>query len=249
MSEIVVYWSNVHFNFATPNLDPAFQDFLNLTKLMSKESDQFDSTFVKFCPAVTDHLSNTFRLKSCMGYDITHTSDNLFYSDQKDDAFWKTFVNVRDKNTGLVSFYFPMFIFFTEEESLIMEYKHPIYANNSFSKNVQLVEGRYDIGKWFRNLDLAFFIKEKDRKVEIDYEDPIAYVKFLTEKKITLKKFYISDELSKIRNEMLNSRGIVVGNLKSKSVLKGMLKYYYTFKHSQYKSKILKEIKNNLLES
>lgn len=244
--EVVIYWTGINFDFLVPRIDHALLDLVALTHGMNKESPSKFSSQIKQCPAVTDYLRNTFRVKNNVRYDLTQTDDG-FYSEQKDKNFFDEYVMIRDKDSGMLSLNFPQYIFFTEEESLIMEFKHPSYANNNFSNNTQVLEGSYDIGKWFRNIDLSFFIKSKNVKINLEYEDVIFYIRFLTEKKVVLKRFKMSPELESIRVQILKNRQIMSDNFKN-SFLKGLSKFYYTFYQSQYKTKIIKEIKNNLLE-
>lgn len=246
MKDITVYWCSPILPVFNPGIDHAYNDLSDIVKEM-KDSDADYSASVRSCPAAISHIKNSFRVKSTVNYDLTWDGTNIT-SSQKDQKFFDDYVRVRDIKAGLFSLQYISLFFFTEEPSLLMEVKNPIYARNTFRKIATFMEGSYDIGKWYRNTDLSFFIREKNTKLDINCGDSIFYVNFLTERKVKLKQYCMTDKLARITKEFIDSRSIIHDNFKNIKFYHKMHDYYYAFKMSNLKPVILKEIKNNLME-
>ena len=244
--EITVYWACTDFGFVAPAIDNAYRDLHSRIKSMDGTNPHI-SNDVRLCPSSNNYIKNTFRVKSPIDYNITW-SGNRFSSSSKDLEFFERFVLQRDTSAGFVTLSFANYIFFTEEPSLLMEVKNSIYANNSFNNNTTLVEGSMDIGKWYRNTDLTFFINNSNTTVDIKRGDPLFYVKFITDKKIKMQKFDFNPELRYIKDEIFHNRILISESYKDIKLLDKLEMYYNTFRESQYKSRIIKLIKNNLLE-
>ena len=100
-----------------------------------------------------------------------------------------------------------------------------------------VVPGIFDISKWYRNTDLAFWVKEND-KIIFKENFPLFYIKFHTEEKIIFKQYRESDFLKNIRFGCLNST-------KNSKKNKKMNDFYSLFSGNK---KIIKEIKENVLD-
>ena len=100
-------------------------------------------------------------------------------------------------------------------------------------------EGTVDIGKYWRNVDFAFILKDPYEEFVIERDEIFGYVKFHTEEKIILKQFYPTETIKKYSND--------VNDLKNnkKNIFYRPDYYYNSFK---VKKLIIKEIKNNLVD-
>lgn len=245
-SEAVVYWTSINFSEVTPTIDLAIHDLNSIVGEMEGNIPG-RSTGIINCPSITGHLKNTFRVKSNLNYDLTW-DDNGFTSSQKNQDFFNKFVKIRDFKTGLVTINTLNLIFFTEEQSLVMEVKNAAYAKNDFRSKTLFTEGSFDIGKWYRPSEISFFFINKNSTVNIRYDDSLFYVKFLTNKKVRLKKYHLTQNLADRVAGFNDNRENITDNFKDIKFINKLQKYYDAFEQSRYKSYILKEIKNNLME-
>jgi hypothetical protein len=117
-----------------------------------------------------------------------------------------------------------------------------VYTNNDFTKKLGIIEGSFDIGQWCRYMDIGIFFKEPDT-VNININDVLYYLEFFTDKKIIFKKFYLTPEI----NSMVEAC-ISVKDTKKFPIFTYFEELYLLFNQSKMKKRILKEIKNNILE-
>ena len=98
--------------------------------------------------------------------------------------------------------------------------------------------GLLDIGKWYRNTDLAFYLKDGYDSFKIEEGEVYSYMHFHTNKKIQFIQYKQTDKLT----------GYLLDTIASKNNKKKVLpisQYYSMFKT---KKLILKEIKENIVE-
>lgn len=246
-NDIIVYWASMNKTFESMDPDPALIDLSDKAKLMDN-TKPFLTTDIKTCPAVVHHLKNTFRIKSPIKYDIAWDGRDRFTSTLKDQEFFNKNVMIRDGKTGFLSFGFSGVVFFTEEESLIAEQRQAFLSSDKFCKGISVVEGSFDIGKWFRGLEFAFFINESNKILPIERGDTLYYLKLHTERKIKFRKFLLTPEIKAVLDEIRDGRVHIREDSKLKYTFSKLEKYYQVFQQSRYKKHILKLIKQNILD-
>ena len=116
----------------------------------------------------------------------------------------------------------------------------PFLEDNNITKTCITIPGTLDIGKWFRSTDFAFYLKNNINEFEIEEKEIYQYIKFNTENKIIFKQFFVSEKIKTYLFDIINSKEY--RNLKNRS----LEEYYLMLRH---KKNIIKEIKNNLLDS
>jgi hypothetical protein len=99
------------------------------------------------------------------------------------------------------------------------------------------VAGKFDIGKWFRGTEFAFYLKDGYDSFKIERNEIYSYMRFHTDEKINLLEFNYSDKLKQFNQERFDAISKV-------SKLKKLENYYNMFRH---KKLILKEIRENLV--
>jgi len=236
MGKEIVYWSYCN-PYTQIRVDDPVNVFTNHFKKqeLSDLLENYGQNYSR-CPSVRDSLRNTFGLKSIYDYSYDVVNDS---SDDFDQEFYDSVVMYRDAKSKLASFVFP-YIFFAESDNLEMEMLPAFMENNAFTKSANLVVGVFDVGQYFRGLDIAFHAKENIVNVEED--DIFAYVRFNTKKKIEFKRFEWTEELSSINSEP------VVGIKQHRSKTFKPLQWYYDKQHRmKTKQKALKVIKENLI--
>jgi hypothetical protein len=240
--EIIVYWSpglhsNFYLNYKEP--EPAIKELRQLGhNLIHSDNDMHN--FLK-CPAVLNSSKNTFAISSPAEIKIKWDGSTISTPDH-DQEFFDNWLLARDTSSGFFSFNLCKFLFFTEEPSLNIKQKNAIYSNNEFTKKIGIIEGSFDIGQWCRFMDIGMFFKEPGT-VNININDVLYYLEIFTDKKIIFKKFYLTPEL---KNLLLTN--ISVKHKKKSPIATYFKELYLLFNQSKIKKRIIKEIKDNLLE-
>lgn len=195
-----------------------------------------------YCPATKDYMNNIFSLKSLFDYDFNLPENkkiNEVYSNKYDQNFFDNHVFVRSREDKLFSF-MQRFIFFTEEKSLLMSAGMlPFLEDNNITKRCIVIPGTFDIGRWFRPLDFAFYLKESYDEFKIEEEEIFQYIKFHTTEKIIFKQFRVTEEIKKIILD-----GDSAKNFRKKK-LRDLKEYYLMMKNKNY---LVNLIRNSLLE-
>ena len=239
--EIIVYWAPVTFNVPYLSFTEPTPAIKELKLLCSKICGDNPSNQILKCPSVVNGVRNTFAISSPINLKIDWDGDHISSIGRNQEFFDRTFL-VRNVNSGFFSLKIGNYAFFTEEPYLLMKQKTAVYSANDFIKKAGIFEGIYDIGQWFRPLDLAVYFKEPGI-INIDKEDILYYIEFFTEKKIVFKKFVFTSEIEYTAQSCISIKSEI--NFPIKTYLKNL---YLLFNQSKIKSRILKNIKENLLE-
>lgn len=231
---INVYWASCDKNWMFQKKPDSVISKLNSFNL---KTDQSSIQLMNKCPALSDELFNTYNMYSLYDYELEiDVESNLVKSDCYDQAFFDSYINVRSVKHKLVS-YRQGFIFFTDADDLEVSFcKFPFLEENEITKRCKIIPGRYNISKWFRTIEMAFFLKDEYNTFKICKDDVMYYTQFHTNQKIKLKQFHYNDKLTEYANSCGHAAQFSLKNLDA---------YYKMFK---LKKLILKEIKNNLVD-
>ena len=101
-----------------------------------------------------------------------------------------------------------------------------------------IIPGGFNIGKYFRNLEFAFILKNDFNEFIVNDEDVLYYLKFYTKEKINFKQFKFNENLKQMVKDV---RMANFGSNKKSNINI----FYDKFKGKKY---ILNEIKQNLIE-
>jgi hypothetical protein len=246
--EIVVYWANRAFNYEAPEPDYAVKDLHERVSKISELDPSNTKSIIK-CPVVSQYLKNTFSVKSPIDYSLQWSEQNeQITTEHGDQEFFDKNIFVRDYKSGIVSFKFGAYFFFTEEDSLVAEYKSACYANNALVNNSTFIQGEIDIGRYFRSTDYTCFLNRSDELLNVKRGDSLYYVRFLTDKKIKFKKFHMSSDIKELVTPVMQSVSRTRNRLHNISVWNKIEQYYDLFKTSQIKKQLIKNIKANILD-
>jgi hypothetical protein len=202
-------------------------------------TDAFQEINIIRCPATRDFLHNYYSLSSIYSYNIFLDSENQkAWSDLYNQNFFDSHVRVRSYKHRIISFIMH-YIFFVEEESLLISMHQPFLEDNIINNTCILYPGQFNIGKWFRNLDFAFRLKKSADKFVINEKDIYAYVKFHTDENINFIQFRPSRELRDLAND--------IGNARQNQPPNTYRPLEYRYESFSTKNLILQEIKKNIL--
>jgi len=191
------------------------------------------------CPAFRDSCKNTYSLHIPIEYELTYANNDISTT-MWDREFFLDVVTVRDfKYPNWTSMQFKYI--FVSEGDLEIEVLPCFLTSNSFTDNADIIPGRMNIGKWFRPVECAFVVKSGSRTITFNQGDAYSFVRFLTDEKIRLRRFFMTPELNHITSSNIRAR-------EHKRRLNPLTYFYDLYKRSHMHSKVLKEMKNNLME-
>jgi hypothetical protein len=241
--ENTVYWNH--------NVDLKSTEFLTLPlisleqHLKSKEKEKKDNNLMHgylACPAAKQTLKNTFVVKA--GFDITLSFEDNSYSidtkkvkdPQVKSEFLNKFFMCRSFKDKLVTFTHNTLLFCEKNINAIQ--MHPFLEDSEYARNTGQIVGEYNISKWYRPIQPTFYCY-KD-KIEIKEGDVLFYLMFRSEDDVKLKEYEMT---SKMERAIYSNT-----SLKEYKAMKTMKYLYELFTLRKLDKKLLKEIKNNLVE-
>jgi hypothetical protein len=194
------------------------------------------SSQINYCPAFNDNLKNVYAIRSLYDYEFTLTNNTL-WSNNYDQEFYNDHVLIRSYEKRFFSFK-NSYIFFTDAPSLTTTfYEFPFLEDNNITKRCIPVAGQFDIGKWFRGTEFAFYLKQGYDSFKIERGEIYSYVRFHTAEKINLIEFKYSDKLKQFNQERFETISKIPR-------LKKLENYYKMLRHKRL---IIKEITENLI--
>lgn len=231
---IKVYWACLEEPWM---LAEAPESVLNIFYKKYSFAKNEPQSHINYCPVFNKQLKNVFALRSVHDYQFkVNVKANHIYSDVYDQAFFKRMVNVRSLSKKFFSFN-NRYIFFTERDSLnVTFYEYPALEDNNITERCMIPSGTFDIGRWFRYSEFAFFLKEQYNEFKIQKGDIYSYIRFHTEEKIEFHQFRYNPKLDSLRDD--GFKLVAYGPLGS------LERYYKAFKNKKI---ILKEIRENLI--
>lgn len=196
-----------------------------------------DLLSINKCPFFNESIENIFALRSIYDYSFKIEKDKTISTPFYNETFFNNHVLVRSMENKFFSFNHS-YVFFTDEDSLLTSVSQPpIYEDNNISERCIVIGGNLDIGKYFRNTDFTFLLKNKYNEFLIENNEIFSYVKFHTNKKINFKRFFpspkIMEYLSKTKKNSLYRK-------------ENYIKTNFFYNNFTYKKIILKEIEDNL---
>lgn len=230
---INVYWSVLENEWQRAQKPESLQKIFNEKRL---HEDNSKMNFNR-CPFFQNHLKNMYALRSLYSYSFQFDEDKLT-SKNFDGNFFENHVNIRSIDKKCFSFT-QKFVFFTDEKELKVDISLlPSLEDNNISNRCISLPGTMDIAKYFRAIDLAFFLKNDFDEFKIEEGEIFSYIRFHTEEKINFLQFYPSELIKEYATSVLNSRNYKEYKFRD-------IEYFYN--NFKIKKNILKEIKKNLI--
>jgi hypothetical protein len=235
-NELVVYWSPFNYDennswdmlYVAP--EKVYSDLYKDKNKENTESSYFS------CPAFKETTKNLYLIRNVMENEITVIDGIVFSSTYPNVSIsHKESIN----NRPVVSISYP-FIFFAEEP-LSMTVTPPFMHPTGFVNEGHVVMGSFDIGKWFRPVNLDFMLYEKTSQFKFKDDEPLMYINFNTDKKIILKRFQITKEIHNIAVSCSQSHQ----NIKK---FMSLSERYKLFIQSKTRESLLNKIKSNIIE-
>jgi hypothetical protein len=237
---IVVYWASEDGIFLEQPNDWSmlYTEPISLEKDLNKNIVPGSSPNFFQCPSVRNILKNTFVLKNPIESKYSINSENEISSRAKNSLA----VSVIHQPTlkGSFLFQFALGLYFFSEEDLTMTLSAPFFSQADHMRYGAVVPGSINIGSWFRNINFEFNLWEGVKEFSIKENEPMAYVRFETEKNVVLKRFKMNKNLTNIGKTCSTSSTWEKGVPLSKR--------YARFKNSKTNKYVLQEIQRQLID-
>jgi hypothetical protein len=241
---ITVYWAPAKFTTVDESWNLAYAEPQPvLTKFIKSK---LPGSQIGLCPSVKDLLANTFALTSNMDDQF-----KLFPQDEKEMeahpvdaplgqsklAFYKP----RESSfPGHVNVVYNLSWLFFASEPVTMRLLPPFFPASSFCDGALLAPGEVDVGRWFRPMNLDLHIPSSTKEVSIREGQELAYIEFITNKKIVFKRYSLTAYLHSIARDAINAPARYGKNLP-------LEKRYRMFERAGLPDIVLSEIRKNLV--
>lgn len=188
------------------------------------------------CTSALNELKKTYFVNPDFNYDFYFDENNNLRSDMYDQNMFDNIMQRDAENLFFINSYFIMFA----EKTCTVTQMVPYLHKTSFSRgNCLSVTASLDISKWFRPTH-AVYMNDEYTPMQLRADEPLYYLKFDTDEKIEFKEFTMND---KLLDYALNCT-----LFKKYSPRKNLNKLYDVFVNRNYHKKVLKEIKQNIVE-
>jgi hypothetical protein len=248
-NEIVVYWcpgvSGWEMLYREPqSVYSAIKSKANVSSLKSGES-------MFACPASNDLLQNVYTIKS--NIDDYYELPVEFLKELEQQEFVKNVILPINKNKisfvvrrkssleGYWDIEYNLHWAFFAEESLKMKMTSPYFPHETPTPGAFVTAGQMDIGQWFRDINLNYFVPKTATSMEFKVDGSLLYLEFMTDKKIIFKRFRMTPLIEEILRENAESPTRYGKHLP-------LIKRYEMAKKSKLRERVLTEIKKNLVE-
>lgn len=233
MKEVVVYYcTDLTSNFNDLLFYPFGKKALSVMEV-DKESG------VLSCPAFRDSFKNTFCFQSPKDMVIRRDNNNLSWDfpegvTTKDHFLLPSAIHQRTDKTFTIRH---MNILFWCDEELEIEQVHPSFVYSDLAAKAELIQGKFDINKWFRPLDTAYQMRDSFDNITIKRGESLFFVKFKTERDVVFKNFYYSKDVEKLVDMCMGAKNV------SPNFFKKIQNYYDLFVGKNMSKRVSKAVK------
>lgn len=248
-NEVVVYWcpsvSGWEMLYSEPqSVYSAIKSKANIS-LLKNGGNMFA------CPASNDLLQNVYTIKS--NIDDYYELPIEFLEEIQQQEFTGSINLPINKNKisfvaqrksileGYWDIEYNLHWAFFSEEPLKMKMTSPYFPHQTPAPGAFVAAGQLDIGQWFRNINLNYFVPKTATAMEFKIDDSLLYLEFMTDKKIVFKRFRMTPLVEEMLREGAES------SFRYGKYLP-LAKRYEMARKSKLRERVLTEIKKNLIE-
>lgn len=174
-----INWSNLTFFEPEPVLP-----------YIAKQRDCSSKTHFTKCPAFQDYYRNVYVIKAPIDITITYDKhQNYLTIYPQDQDFFNSHIIMRGNQVGANDpFLMSMSIayLFIADAQCAIEQLPVTHHDKVVAEKIRLIQGTFDISKWYRPTDFAFELLTPDEPLVIKRGDPLFYVRFVSKDKIKL---------------------------------------------------------------
>jgi hypothetical protein len=192
--------------------------------------------FYHMCTALHELTKNLFYVKAPFDVNIEFDNSGKMKSGQTYSGWFKN--RVTSLEGGVAADFDFNYMFFCEE-SLNVSITPPYLHQTSQPEYGFVSSVKWDIGSWFRPFIIIYQLWENKRSLYFKQDEPIAYLKFETDRDIVFKEYRINETILNIADSCLNHKFILP--------FESLDRLYSRFTQTSLKKRLLHEIKSNLV--
>jgi hypothetical protein len=228
----IVYWAYMSLPSRVSRTSLLFDAPRPLLSTLPKDGQ--DSS--RKCYATQNFFKNTFAMIHPLDFDVTisGTFPNLII--EPNTEILQQRKSVYDNAVSVTYDY--SWVFFSEESIEVVQYP-PFMHNTETSKYASMPAGSFNISKWFRPVAPTYTLWEGNSKFKAKAGEPMMYVDFLSDKKVKLQQFEITEEIISISQGCENFKFLIP--------FTPLEELYKRFINGKRDKRLLKLIKENLL--
>lgn len=241
---ITVYWAPSNFTVLDESWELAYSEPKSiLTKFLKQAAP---GASMAMCPATKSLLRNTYSLNSRLedsfeielgGFKNLNEMPINFELGKNTIAFYK----IRESSfPGYVNVSYNLGWLFFSSEPVDIKLTAPFFPSSDICPGSIFSPGKMNIGKWYRPLNVDWHIPSDTKKISIKEGQELAYIEFVTDKKIIFKRYQLTPRLLSLSNEAVASPNRYGTNLP-------LIKRYEMAKNAKLSKMVLAEIQKNLL--
>jgi hypothetical protein len=148
-----------------------------------KSRDTTHVTHFTKCPAFKEYYKNTYVIKSPVDITITYDKETKVLSIKPQaQVFYDSAILYRGDTVGNDDAFLMSFnvnYLFIADKDCMLEFLPASMHSSDFIDMTRLVNGTFNINKWYRPVEVAFEIKNPSFSIKIKRGDPLAYVRFI----------------------------------------------------------------------
>jgi hypothetical protein len=205
--------------------------------------DGRESSFIK-CPAFQNLAKNIYVFKFPIDSSYSYKAHSNDVNQIEVNPITPQFIALtvpRDKTmTTGPSIEMSLRLHMFADEPLEVMLTGPYLHKAEYMKSGFLTSGQFDIGQWFRTLNAEIQLYGDEGEIHFKKDEPLLYVKFLTDKKINLHRFEMTEELDTYSRKTINAKHTFGYRLT-------LPESYNIFNRSRTRDIVLKKIKENLI--
>jgi hypothetical protein len=236
--EIVIYWSDFR-NEVGQDMNTFLypKPTILFNELASKKQDISGWQSYFSCPAVSEKIKRILVFKNPMT--CSYSYDVLSIAPTTENYLNVNITREPITSDGPIFFFSLQYILFCEED-VDVSFTGPYFHKAEYSKYGSIVPGEFNVGSWFRPYVFEMQTWSNSGEIHLKEDEPLFYAEIKTSKKVVLKQFNLSDKLIGYATECIKSP-MIFPKLP-------LVERYTKFKNVSLNTKILKEIKDNLID-
>lgn len=208
--------------------------YLNKTSFFKSDSAKMYSR----CPGYAEYFKNTYVIRSPSELNLVHSIEDQTpnISCKQSQYFYDNNLEIKayEKEQQVVQLNW--FWWFFTAENVEIQQLPPFFGGEKLNSKATFLSGQMNISKWFRAIQPAFIMNEKN--IDISIGDPLFFIKFNTSEKINFKHFNMTSSIKEYSNSC-------VGFKRTKENM-SLKRLYALFANRNYNKKIISEINKNL---
>jgi hypothetical protein len=234
---ITVYWAP-NYEFGNIDWNMLYADPISVFDKQIEQKttvDKWDSMF--YCPAFKNLTKNTLEFKNPLASTFLFDEQGNV-TPSKNGMTAQTVRQPNIKDRFLLEYGITPIFFSDADISVTMT--SPWLETPQWASQANIVPGRYNIGKWFRAVNIEFMMGQGIKELTIEKDEPLAYFTFNTDEHVKFVRFKMDPELRRYSVSCATST--------SWEPWIPLADRYRRFQESRMRSIILKKIKENIVE-